>query len=160
MLPQSYITHRTRKRVRIKIPRKRGDAIYFQTLKDKLERFHLVETVQANSLTGSLLIITHHAEIDDIISFAESEKLFTSTRRHAKSLSLSRQLVDPLTTFSDSMKRFSDGYVDLPGLIFLLLIGGGIYQVLKGNLVIPPWYTFFWYGFGVFTKTVMDHCEI
>ncbi len=160
MLPQSYVTHRTRNRIRIKIPRKRGDAIYFQNLKDKFDSFQFVESIQVNPLTGSLLIIRQKLDIDGITSFAESEKLFTSAPAKVKSLPLSRQLVEPIANFSDSMKRSSDGYIDLPGLIFLVLLGGGIYELLKGNLVTPPWYTFLWYAFGVFTKSVVDSCEM
>lgn len=160
MLPQSYVTHLTLNRLRLRIPQKRGDAIYFQMLEHKIRQLRNIEQVQASPLTGSLLIMADKMKINNILSFAESEKLFALPQSKAKSLPLSRRLVEPMANFSNSMKRFSDGYIDLPGLFFILLLGGGIYEILKGKFVTPPWYTFFWYAFGVFTKTVVDSCEM
>jgi hypothetical protein len=36
------------------------------------------------------------------------------------------------------------------------LLGTGIYQIVRGNFGAPPWYTAFWYAFGVFTKSLID----
>jgi hypothetical protein len=54
------------------------------------------------------------------------------------------------------MGQFTGGWLDLPGMAFLLLLGIGIYQIRRGNIGLPPWYTAFWYAFGVYTKSLVE----
>jgi hypothetical protein len=159
MLPQAYVSHRTLKRLRIKIAQKRGDTGYFKSLQDKFSHYREFEVLQVNARTGSLLTIDDHIDIDDIAAFAESERLFTLKTIMPESMPLSKQIVEPFADVSYSLKRFSGGYLDLPGTVFLALLGFGVYEILKGRFITPPWYTFFWYAFGVFSKTIADNFQ-
>jgi hypothetical protein len=47
--------------------------------------------------------------------------------------------------------------LNLPGLIFLTLMGVGVFQLATGRRVIPPWYTAFWYAFGVFSRLLVKN---
>jgi hypothetical protein len=46
--------------------------------------------------------------------------------------------------------------VDLPGMVFLSALLIGLYELARGNFRPPPWYTAFWYAFGVYSKSLMD----
>ena len=54
---------------------------------------------------------------------------------------------------SQSLRRFSSGELDLAVMVFIALLGVGVYQIARGNFGAPPWYTAFWYALGVLTKT-------
>jgi hypothetical protein len=47
--------------------------------------------------------------------------------------------------------------VDVEVIVFLLLVGFGIYDLLRGDLRRPAWYTAFWYASEVFNKYISDH---
>ena len=48
------------------------------------------------------------------------------------------------------------GKIDLPSGIFFALLGTGIYQLARGRFIIPPWYTAFWYAFGLVSMYVIE----
>jgi len=156
MLPEAYIIHKTSKRLRIKIPLQKGNADYFLHAHEKFSAYQKFASLKTNALTGSLLITDEKLDSEAIKEFAEANKLFTlQTAKHATT-PLSIKLVKPVGDLSSYIKRSSGGELDLPGLAFILLLGVGLYQVVKGNFTSPPWYTAFWYAMGVFTKFFVD----
>jgi hypothetical protein len=49
--------------------------------------------------------------------------------------------------------------LDLPGMIFLSLLAVGLWELAIGNFKRPPWYTAFWYAFGLFSKAIFDELK-
>jgi hypothetical protein len=92
-----------------------------------------------------------------IAKYAEEKSLFNIQASGNQQKSLSKRLVEPVGALSDSIRQFSKGELDLPGMAFLALLGVGIYQIARGNLRAPPWYTAFWYAMGIFTKSIVDN---
>jgi Heavy metal associated domain 2 len=157
MPPEAQICHSSENRVRIRIPSKKGEAEYFKSLRDKFLTLKKFEAVEVNPVTGSVLFAGAHADISNIITAGESEGFFSVKKEvEVRPVPVSRRLAQPLQEASAFLTRSSGGLLDLPGLAFILLLGIGAYQVLRGNLRSPPWYTAFWYAFGVFTKSVAD----
>jgi hypothetical protein len=67
-----------------------------------------------------------------------------------------KRIVDPVRDANRSIHVLSGGVVDLPGIIFLLLLASGLWELAIGNFKRPPWYTALWYAFGLFSKTLFD----
>jgi hypothetical protein len=156
MLPEAKVSHQSAKRLRIKIPSKKGDGNYFQRLGEKLVKYKDFEVLQLNPLTGSVLFIDEGLDVDGIEAYAGENGLFDLRRTALPSVPLSRRIAEPLGDTSAFLSRTTGGFLDLPGAAFLLLLGVGLVEIVRGNFRTPPWYTAFWYAFGVFTKSIVD----
>src|SRR5205085_12331615 len=55
-LPAARISHFTARRLRIKVPEKRRDTVFFTTVAERLATWESVERVEINPLTASVLI--------------------------------------------------------------------------------------------------------
>ena len=156
MLPQAIVSHRTAERLRIKIPSRKGDGAFFASVKKSLDRDLTYNLVQVNALTGSVLIVDSGIDLSALANYSSKERLFTVEHRLAPVQPLGRTLFVPVLDLNRKIREFTDGAVDFPGLIFLALCGFGIFEILRGNFRPPPWYTAFWYAFGIFTKSMVD----
>ena len=61
IIDHAYVVHRTANRLRLRVPARKLDHSYFQGLKARLAGFPGVRSVEANPLTGSVLV-EHDAE--------------------------------------------------------------------------------------------------
>jgi hypothetical protein len=156
MLPQATISHRTAERLRIKIPSRKGDGAFFSTVKQSLDRDLKYGLVQINALTGSVLITESGVDLETLAERASRGGLFALEHRPAPVQPLGRTVFTPLLELNRKISGFTEGAVDFPGLVFLALCAFGIYEILRGNVRPPPWYTAFWYAFGIFTKSMVD----
>ena len=159
MVPEAYVSHRTLQRVRIRIPSLRGDRDSLQKVGDELQRSAKFERIVLNPQTGSVLLEGVSLDVEKIANYGEDHGLFSLRRieaHRAQPVTLSERVAEPIGWVSDFLGRSTGGVVDLPGLIFLSLLGFGGYEILRGNWRSPPWYTAFWYAFGVFTKSLAD----
>jgi len=156
-LPVAHIGHQTSDRIRIKIPSRKGETAYFSEIREMLLKHVSVERVEANPMTGSLLLKgVQNDAAAAIASVGEANALFNLDTRPSEVETLSSRISAPFHDLSRSIGRFSGGELDLPGMAFLSLIGVGIYQFTRGNLTAPPWYVAFWYALGIFTQSLMD----
>ncbi len=156
MLPEAHVGHLTASRVRIKVPSQKGDSSYFQEVRKAFLGYRKFERLEVNPCTGSVLIVDENLDVGGAVKYAEEKGLFKLQKTENNRQPLSHRLVRPLKDFSASLENFTGGELDLPGLAFISLLGVGIYQILRGNLRSPPWYTAFWYALGVFTKSLVD----
>jgi hypothetical protein len=159
MLPEAHIQHHTDQRVRLRIPSKKGDAAFFSETKTKLAQLQPPETIEVNPLTGSILLCQESIDIERIKAFAEENGVCSINHGGGYSAPLAGKVAEPIVNISRFIDRLSGGEVDLPGVIFLSLLGFGLYEILRGNFRAPPWYTAFWYAFGVFSKSILDHSK-
>jgi hypothetical protein len=74
--PSARLSHRLPRRVRIKVHAHKGDVAYFDRAKKLVGSYPGVETVHANSRTGSLLI-RHMGQFEFILKQAEEDLLFS-----------------------------------------------------------------------------------
>jgi hypothetical protein len=156
MLPQAIVSHRTAERLRIKIPSRKGDGAFFSTVKQSLERDLKYRLLKVNALTGSVLIVDSGVDLEALADRAARAGLFILEHRLAPVQPVGRTVFSPLMELNRKISRFTEGAVDFPGMVFLALCGFGIYEILRGNIRPPPWYTAFWYAFGIFTKSMVD----
>lgn len=156
MLPEAKVSHHSSKRLRIRIPSRKGDWNYFKRIGDSLVKYQDFDVLQLNPVTGSVLFIDERLDVDGLEAYAEDHRLFDLKREGLGTVPLSRRIAEPLSGADTFLSRTTGGFLDLPGAAFLLLLGVGLFEIVRGNFRTPPWYTAFWYAFGVFTKSIMD----
>lgn len=144
-LPEARITHTISGRLRIKIPSKKGNNSYFESLEQKLSGCNGVQGVKTNAVTAGVLLL-HDADIKGISKFAEENRLFM-----VKSLGSERTLlVDRIrNSFEDLNRRtknLTGGELDVASAVFVSLVSLSIYQIARGNFFAPAWYTSLWYA--------------
>lgn len=151
MLPAASISHRASRRLRVKVHSRKGNGEYFAQVKEELAGQPGVERVEVNPLTGSVLVL-HDLEDKEIADYAEGKGLFKVEMRNSRPKALSRQVMKSFGDIDRKIKRFTGGEVDLPEATFITLLGMGLYEIGRGNIMAPAWYTAFWYAFNVFLK--------
>ena len=155
-LPAARIGHQTAERLRIKIPSRKGEEAYFFEVKAALQKKVSMSGIEVNPATGSVLLKGPQVDAAAIASVGEETSLFALKTRPTGNEPLSKKIATPFRDLSRLVDRFSGGELDLPGMAFLALIGVGVYQLARGNIVAPPWYSAFWYALGLFTKHIVD----
>jgi Heavy metal associated domain 2 len=157
--PDAYISHVTSGRFRIRIPSKKGDAAFFQSLKELGGPFPNIHEVTANPVTGSILI-KHSLEpaiMEDLARkyFPEQAKQIGSP-----SSNIHRTVTETYRQVDNKIKKVTGGEMDVGTLSFGALLIMGIYQITRGNFMAPAWYTAFWYAMNIFLKSKPKEKEI
>jgi hypothetical protein len=159
MMPDAHVAHSTSTRLRIKIPAKRGDGGYFSVLQDEFVRFSGFERVEVSAAAASILFVDPGIDRELIAEVAETRGLFKLVHGKGVEEPIARRVIAPLEQTSRRLKDFTGDELDLTTAVFVTLLGVGTFQVLRGNLTLPPWYTAFWYALGVFTKLMVDKAD-
>jgi hypothetical protein len=150
--PDAYVSHHTADRFRIRIPSKKGDTAFFQSLKDRGGQFPNIHEVTVNPITGSVLI--RHS-LDPAIMAELARKYFPEQAKQIDSPSsnIHRQVTETYRLVDNKIKKFTGGEMDVGALSFGALLIMGIYQISRGNFMAPAWYTAFWYAMNIFLKS-------
>ncbi len=154
-LPEAVVTHHSSGRLRIRIPSRQGDAAYFSSLQAACSRWREGVRPQANPLTGSLLFCADRLELQAVADFGRTQGLFDLTTDPPPRPPIMHEVVKPVAGFDRTLTHLTGGRVDLPSGIFLMLLAFGIYEIAKGRWTAPPWYTAFWYAFGLVSMFVV-----
>ena len=155
-LSEARVKHATHERLRLKIPGRRGDTSFFDMVTAGIVKETHVTEVRCNPRTGSVLCLGSAIDIGAVAQLGETAGLFSLSQKEADRRTMSHRVAGALNKADKDIGRFTAGELDLSSLVFVSLLGVGVYQLIRGNLTAPPWYTAFWYAFGVFTKTVAD----
>jgi hypothetical protein len=145
MSPTAYIAHQIPGRVRLKIPAKRGDARYFESIASLFTDCREVHYSETNPTTGSILIL-HEGDLMPLIQRAEQQSLFQIACQPSATIPLKARTTDSFKQTDSSLKNLTNGGLDLATVLFLGLIALAIYQALEGN-VLAPASTLLWYAF-------------
>ncbi|MFZ0611599.1 MAG: hypothetical protein WAM73_05120 [Desulfobacterales bacterium] len=156
ILPQATASHRTAERLRIKIPSRKGDDGFFNTVAQSLARDLKYREIRVNALTGSVLMTGPGIDFEKLTDHAAREGLFALDPGLPRVQPLGQKVYHPLAAFSRRFNGLTDGTLDFPGLMFVALCAVGLYEILKGNAKLPPWYTAFWYAFGILTTSLIS----
>ena len=148
----AYISHTTSGRFRIRIPSKKGDAAFFQSLKDLAGQFPNIHEVAANPVTGSILI-KHSLEPAIMEELARTYFPKQAKQIDSPSSNIHRQVTETYKQVDNKIKKFTGGEMDVGTLSFGTLLILGIYQISRGNFMAPAWYTAFWYALNIFLKS-------
>lgn len=156
-LPTGRIVHQSRNRLRVRIPAMRGNTAFFARTIQQFERREELAPAAFNPASASLLFTGAAASSEAVAAFAEQADLFVLNTTPERPVPLARRVAEPIRVVDHTIRIRSEGILDLPGFFFILLLFFGIFELVRGNFRTPPWYTLFWYAFGVFSKSVADH---
>jgi hypothetical protein len=146
-LPSARITHFTPRRLRLRIPEKRRDTVFFDFVRDRLAAWDSVERAETNPLSGSILIYFSDAERLLLEAAAKNDFLdidFDAIAQAAEPV-VTRAAVRSFMTSDRALRSWTQNQVDMRSVIFLLLFLGGLYQLLRGRLSTPA-PTLLWYA--------------
>jgi hypothetical protein len=153
MLAEAYISHSTGGRIRIKVPSKKGDRSYFQSLKEQLAQFTKlpgIQRVEVNPLTGSILVLhSVDPQIMDfkaITQYTETNNLFKLKIPEASQTPVFQSMTEAVSDLGGKVKGFTAGQMDLSTLAFLAFLGVAVVQMRRGNIMVPAM-TALWYAF-------------
>jgi hypothetical protein len=156
VLPEALLCHSSPGRLRIRIRQKRGDGAFFQRVKEALAAHFGYAEVAANPVTASLLLKDPRVSAKDVAAFAREAGLCALDLTPGPRRQGVQNIISPLRTADARLRQISGGTLDVPSGVFVALVVYGVVEILRGNFQAPPWYTAFWYAFGVFTKTLVD----
>jgi hypothetical protein len=147
-LPAARISHFTARRLRIKIPEKRRDNDFFRTVADRLATWESVERVETNPLTASVLVHFSDPEKLFLEAVAKNDLFDVDFNAAVASLSepvVTRTAVRSFEAADVAVRRWTENQIDMRGMLFLMLLAGGVYQLLRGRLATPA-PTLLWYA--------------
>ena len=153
-LPFGHCVHSSLERIRLRVKEKQGDEVYFGHVLQTLRAAFPKAQVEINPWTGSVLCIGA-VGFENLARAGWENNLFQVSGLPPK-MTATQAVHHGVAEMNATIRRSSSGGIDLTSLVFLTLIGTGIYQVIRGNVGLPPWYTAFWYALGVCTKSVSD----
>ena len=156
MTPVAVITHNTEDRIRLRMASCRGDRPFFDAMAEKVSAAFPSWSVQVNALTGSMLVCGKDLATEQLIDFGRSKGLFETETTPAIGRSMALSVTEPLHSADAQIKALTGNRIDLPGAVFVALLIFGIIELIRGNWRTPPWYTAFWYAFGLYSKSLID----
>jgi hypothetical protein len=154
--PSASICHQSAERLRIKVAAHQGDAAYFSKAVEGLSRLRKFKRLEANPLTGSLLFAGETVDVGEIAGHALKHGFFRLETGPFENLPIMHNIVRPVAQVDRVLRGFTAGKIDLPSGILLALLATGVYQIARGRFILPPWYTAFWYAFGLITMFVVE----
>lgn len=155
MLPAAHIAHQVDGRVRFRIPSKRRDQDYFDSVTRRLREHEGIRALEINALTGSVLVI-HTVDADTIAEYAERDGLFTLVAAETAATPLSQVISEQFHTMDKRIKAKTSGVLDLSGLAFVGLLIASATQLAKKN-VWPAGATLLWYATSVLPSARAGH---
>lgn len=147
-LPAARISHFTPRRLRIKVPEKRRDTAFFDTVAERLAEWDSVERVETNPLTGSVLLHFPDPERLFLEAVAKNDLFdidFNSAFGDSSEPVVTRAVVQSFETADQGLRRWTQNQIDMRGVLFLLLLAGGVFQLLRRRLDAPA-PTLLWYA--------------
>lgn len=153
-IPEAFISHQTPGRVRIKIPSKKENESYFSSLRKAFSQLEDLESVKLNPLTSSALFVGSNIDAECVAEHGEKTRIFRLVEKTPQGAVLPRQVIEPLRSLNRSFGQLTGGEIDFAGILFLTLLVVGALQILRGNFRSMPWYTAYWYAFGIFRSLI------
>jgi len=143
MAVAAYVVHATSGRARLRLPSVKGDAGFFARVRDELRRFAPVEDVHVNARTGSVLVrhsgafdaVARHAHESDLFDVEEQRETSDGAPPSPTAARATVHVRAFLVRADETIRRQTNGAVDLRLVTFAALLGGSAYQLARGNFL-------------------------
>jgi hypothetical protein len=147
-LPAARISHFTTRRLRLKVPEKRRDTVFFSDAAGRLAAWDSVERVETNPLTASILI--HFSDPERLLLEAAAKNDlfdidFAAALAPQSDPVMTRAAVQSFEMSDLTLRRWTQNQLDMRSIVFLLLLAGGVFQLMRGRLNTPA-PTLLWYA--------------
>lgn len=136
MPPDAVIVHRLPGRLRLRLTELKNDPQALAAVAAELEAIPGMQAVEANALTGSLLLRYAGPEAA-ILQAAASQDGFRLTVAGAAAPDLRGRLDEGMRNLSRGLQTVTGGEVDLNGLLVVGLTLLAIQQAIEGNVMVP-----------------------
>lgn len=150
--PVAFVTHKTGARIRLKVPSKKKDNVFFASLSENIPAIEGVLSVETTPLTGSVLI-SHSSDPDRIIQTFVSGGVVRIENSQSGRPHLQERVSEVFNGINLALRDASGNELDLGGSVFLTLLAFGGYQIIRGNITAIPWYAAGWYALNIFLKS-------
>jgi len=139
MSPRVRLVHRTRDRLRLRIPEKRKDLQYFLGLYDSLREIPGIADVEINPVTSSILL-RFPCEVADSVfgTLYQIGLLSVDAEAHT-----SPREPGPIGHF---LSRQRTSVVDIRAVLLLFLVALAVHQIRRGVLLVPA-LSVLWYAY-------------
>ena len=162
MIPEAYISHVTKGRMRIKIPSKKGDRSFFSGIQDEISKFSEfpgIRKIEVNSTTGSMLV-THTLDLNPayltlIKGYIEEKNLFKFKTVESSPNSISENIAATFKNANKELINFTKGELDVRSLATIGFLGLGLLQLSRGQFMIPA-ISAFWYASNLLKDPAKD----
>lgn len=152
MIPKAHLVHESAGRLRVRIPSKKNDAAYLQSLRDRFRGMTGISAVHVNPSIGSALFL-HSVEGSVIMQYAREQQLFDVTAEpELRPTDLYRAVRELFRGADRQVRDVTRGAFDLGSATVLALVAAGAVQILRGGAGALPWYAAFWYALNIFMK--------
>ena len=147
-LPAARISHFTARRLRIKVPEKRRNTDFFAAVAERLVTWESVERVETNPLTASVLV--HFSDPERLFLEAAGKNDlfdidFDAAFGNLQTPAITEAAVRSFDTADRALRRWTQNQIDMRGVLFVLLLAGGLFQLLRRRLDAPA-PTLLWYA--------------
>lgn len=131
--------------MRIRIPSRKHDPAYFQTVREYLSQVPDIASVEVNPLTGSVFCALGR-DREGIEADMERGNLFKVVPVSTGKTTVAEKVFGRFKGVDAAVRDFTGGEVDIPSIAFLGLLGSALYEIALGNLTLPAWYVALWYA--------------
>ncbi|MGJ0508218.1 MAG: hypothetical protein ACR652_14085 [Methylocystis sp.] len=139
--PEAYVVHETPSRLRLRVPARRRDNAWFTEARRRLSQALPGARIEANPLTGSILICAPDAA-RGVDAMADGPfRLCATPRAEGPIQNLSAQA----EAFNERVRRLSGGFADARTYIVAGLVLTAFVQIARGQ-VFAPAVTLLWYA--------------
>ena len=135
-------------RIRLVSPLLKGNTAMITQAKEQIIRLKVVNRVEINPVTGSLLLIYDADQIEPQLLEAAVVKLLGLEElvKHAEGSVLRREVKNLGDAFNHAVMDKTGGLLDAKILIALVLMGVGIFNIVRNPTWMPCGYNFLWWG--------------
>jgi hypothetical protein len=147
-LPSARISHFTARRLRIKVPEKRRNTDFFSAAAERLATWESIERVETNPLTASVLIHFSNPERLFLEAAVKNDLFdidFNSAFGDSAAPAVTEAAVRSFETADHALRRRTENQIDMRGVLFVLLLAGGLFQLLRRRVDTPA-PTLLWYA--------------
>jgi len=142
MLPAAYVVHRTRQRVRLRVPEKRGDEEWFVQTAVALGRLSWVDRVETAAVSASLIL--HCGDSDRLDECLSQTGVLMFLGNPPRVPSAAEQVKSGVARLDRALQSGAPGNTDLRSLLFLLMLVLAGVQMARGQVLVPAislvWY--------------------
>lgn len=143
MLPNAYIVHQTRDRVRLRIKEKRNDTGFFALMNSRFESISEDLEVRMNDRLGTVLFIHPGVTFADLFAELDQLDLFEIVAGPEPATYALAPLISSVKWINRTLGSATSGSVDVRTLVFIAAVLIAVRQIRRGEWFSPA-FTIVW----------------
>lgn len=135
MTDHALIVAANNQRIRLRVIRRRHDALYFAKVCKVLGEHPEIKSVRTNAISSSILIL-YEKDLEQIMDFAADKKLFRFKRINMNPM-IGETIWRKGQQLDIAIATLTRGKANTENLFFMLFLGLGLYQLRRGQIMQP-----------------------